>query len=377
MTTAQATTTKSVTLSCHELLTPLQKIIGVVEKRQTLPILSNVLIQISEQQLSITGTDLEVELIGRQALSEPTTDMEFTVSAKKLFDICKSLSEETSLTLKLQSKSLIIVTDSGKFTLLTLPTADFPTTENDKIAAKFDILQASLKNLIQKTSFAMAQQDVRYYLNGLLVEIDKNSIATVATDGHRLAFCQDNLLTDNTFSSKFILPRKGILELMKLLDSDDSIITIAIAKNHFKAVTPNFSFTSKLLEGQYPDYKAVIPSNNNKTATVEKDTLRKALQRVAILSNEQFRGILLNFSDNKLQITANNMAKETAEDSVQIDFSSEPLEICFNVGYLLDALSAINSEQVTINLSNSNSSIIIESEDDTENGLYVVMPMKL
>lgn len=365
-------------ISRDALIRPLNLVAGVVERRQTLPVLANVQIVADSDQLSLTGTDLEVELIGRVSLdpSAVTAQGEITVPAKKLVDICKALPEGALLDIQLDEQKLVIKSGRSRFQLSTLSASDFPSVEQGKGGQRFRIKQGDLKRLIEKTSFAMAQQDVRYYLNGMLFEVDNGSLRVVATDGHRLAMATlpCDIQVDN--ASQVIVPRKGVVELGRLLINEDQDAEIVVSNNHIRVVTTDFTFTSKLIDGKFPDYERVLPRSSTKIVLGSRSDLKQAFARTAILSNEKYRGIRIVLSNGNLQIVANNPEQEEAEEVVAVDYHGEGLEIGFNVSYLLDVLSAVSGETVKFALSDANSSALIE-ESESQDCQYVVMPMRL
>lgn len=365
-------------ISREALIKPLNLVAGVVERRQTLPILANVQLVLEGSQLSLTGTDLEVELIGRVAV-DPEGKLEageITVPAKKLVDICKALPESALVEISQNDQKLILKSGRSRFQLATLPANDFPSIEQGHGGQRLTVKQGDLKRLIDKTSFAMAQQDVRYYLNGMLFEVDAETLRVVATDGHRLALA--SLAGDFSESSaaQVILPRKGVIELSRLLISENESVELYIGNNHIRVVTSEFTFTSKLIDGKFPDYQRVLPRGSNKTVLGARADLKQAFARTAILSNEKYRGIRLVLSSGSLQIVANNPEQEEAEETVGVDYEGDRLEIGFNVSYLLDVLSALSGETVKFSLSDSNSSALVE-EAESSDCQYVVMPMRL
>jgi len=357
------------------LLKPLQQVAGVVERRQTLPILSNVLIKAEEGQLSLTGTDLEVELIGRVSL-EMEAGGEVTVPARKLLDICRELPEGATLELSLDEQRLTVKSGRFRSTLSTLPATDFPNVETSETEASAEIDGKLLKRLIDKTAFAMAQQDVRYFLNGMLLEVTGGFVRAVATDGHRLAMCTAEMETGLSEPQQVIVPRKGVLELQRLLNEVEGSVKITLGSNHLCAENADFTMTTKLVDGRFPDYDRVIPKGGTKEVMAEKLEFRQALNRTAIFSNEKFRGIRVQLSDNQIQLSANNPEQEEAEEAVSVEYQGDTLEIGFNVGYLQDVLGVLESDKVKITLHDSNSSALLE-DPEHDDALYVVMPMKL
>ena len=364
------------TIQREALLKPLQLVAGVVERRQTLPVLSNVLLVVQGQQLSLTGTDLEVELVGRVTLEEPAESGEITVPARKLMDICKSLPNDTLIDIRVDEQKLLIKAGRSRFTLTTLPASDFPQAEEGAGALTFSLAQGRLRRIIERTSFAMAQQDVRYYLNGMLLEVSSGLLRAVATDGHRLAMCSVAADIQQDGKHQVIVPRKGILELARLLTEQDAEVSIVLGQHHVRATTGEFTFTSKLVDGKFPDYERVLPRGGDKLVLGDRQALREAFSRTAILSNEKYRGIRLLLSNALLKIQANNPEQEEAEEEVLVDYNGGNLEIGFNVSYLLDVLGVIGTEQVRLILSDANSSALLQ-EADNDDSAYVVMPMRL
>ncbi|UCO98239.1 DNA polymerase III subunit beta [Metapseudomonas lalkuanensis] len=364
------------TIQREALLKPLQLVAGVVERRQTLPVLSNVLLVVEGQQLSLTGTDLEVELVGRVALEEPAEPGEITVPARKLMDICKSLPGDALIDIRVDEQKLLIKAGRSRFTLSTLPANDFPTVEEGPGSLNFSLVQSKLRRLIERTSFAMAQQDVRYYLNGMLLEVNAGILRAVATDGHRLAMCAMQAGIEGVDRHQVIVPRKGILELARLLTEQDGEVRIVLGQHHIRATTGEFTFTSKLVDGKFPDYERVLPRGGDKLVVGDRQALREAFSRTAILSNEKYRGIRLTLASGLLKIQANNPEQEEAEEEVAVEYGGSNLEIGFNVSYLLDVLGVMSTEQVRLILSDANSSALLQ-EADNDDSSYVVMPMRL
>lgn len=357
------------------LLKPLQIVSGVVEKRQTLPILSNVLVNAESDKLTLTGTDLEVELTASTQL-QGAEKGDITLPARKFMDICRALPDEANLDISINGERALIRSGKSRFTLSTLPATDFPSTDAVSGAYEFDIAQKDLKSLIDRTQFCMANQDVRYYLNGLLLEIDGTILRTVATDGHRLAISEVNQELPATDKLQVIIPRKGVGEISRMLSDIDDPCKIQINTNHIRIVLPDILFTSKLIDGRFPDYERVIPQASDKEFIAQKDVIRQALVRTSILSNEKYRGIRLQLENNLLKAMVNNPELEEAEEEIDVNYSGDPLEIGFNVSYLVDALSAVLQNEVRVELSDSNSSCLISGTGD-DSTRYVVMPMRL
>lgn len=362
-----------VTIQRSALLKPLQMISGVVERRQTLPILANVLITVKDEKLFLTGTDLEIEMIGVASLDAVEEGGSITVSARKLLDICRALPDDAVLQLTLDGNQLSLRSGKSRFVLTTLPAHDFPNVDEGPFTAQFAISQAKLKKLLSKTHFAMGQQDVRHYLNGALFDINQGTVKCVATDGHRLAYSsiQDTNVANTQI--RVILPRKSVLEMIRLLDNNESDVTVCIGDNHFRVISTDFTFTSKLINAQYPDYDKLIPRNVSNTVVASREMLKQALTRASILSNEKFRGIRLQLDNDLLRIVANNPEQEEAEELVQLEYQGNSVEIGFNVAYLLDVVSTIVSDTIKWSFNDPNAGVLIESDDS----LYVVMPMRL
>jgi len=365
-------------ISREALIKPLNLVAGVVERRQTLPILANVQLVLNGQELALTGTDLEVELIGRVQLPEGAVQQtgEITIPAKKLVDICKALPDGSDISIQLDEQKLVMKSGRSRFQLSTLPANDFPSVEQAKGGQVFSLKQGELKRLIERTSFAMAQQDVRYYLNGMLLELSSGHLRLVATDGHRLAMATylGDINVDQVV--QVIVPRKGVVELARLLINEEEQAEVIVGSNHIRVVTTDFTFTSKLIDGKFPDYERVLPRSSTKVVLGARADLRQAFARTAILSNEKYRGIRMLLTNGELRIVANNPEQEEAEETVAVDYQGDNLEIGFNVSYLLDVLSAIHGETAKFSLSDANSSVLVE-EADGGNCQYVVMPMRL
>lgn len=357
------------------LLKPLQVVSGAVERRHTLPILANVLIRVSEEELRLTGTDLEVELVSAVSL-DGATPGEVTVPAKKLLDIVRSLPEGNDVKLEASGDKVIVRSGRSKFTLSSLPSTEFPDIDEWEADVNLEIARGDLKHLMERTHFSMANQDVRYYLNGMLFEVNDNQLRTVATDGHRLAMAGMALEQSGLPQRQVIVPRKGVTELMRLLEADDQLVQISIGQNHIRLVSEGMTFTSKLLDGRFPDYRRVLPQGGDKFVVADRQLLKNACARASILSNEKFRGVRMNLSNGEIALTANNPEQEQAEEAIEVDYQGESLEVGFNVNYVLDVLNSIQGEQVKFTLIDANSSALVEDNAD-DSALYVVMPMRL
>ena len=361
------------TAAREALLKPLQAVIGVVERRQTMPILSNVLLVVRDGALSVTATDLEVELV---AHADVDTDSggEITVSGRKLLDICRALPEGTEVTVSVSGEKLAVRGGRSRFNLATLPAAEFPVIEDIKAGQKISVSQEALGRLIEKTHFSMAQQDVRYYLNGMLLETGKGHLKAVATDGHRLALCQA-AIDGAQDEQQVIVPRKGVLELQRLMAGEGDL-NIELGTNHIRIQLEGIRFTSKLIDGRFPEYERVIPKESSNELTADRGAFKGALQRTAILSNEKYRGIRLVIRDSGVVLQAHNPEQEEAEEELEVEYNGEDIEIGFNVNYLLDALGAVDGDEVSLSVQDSNSSCLIR-QPGKDDCTFVVMPMRL
>ncbi|MCG6938171.1 MAG: DNA polymerase III subunit beta [Gammaproteobacteria bacterium] len=359
----------------ENLLNPLQQIIGAVEKRQTMPALSNVLIRATENSLSLTATDLEIELISQinMVVDEPA---EITVPARKFLDICKSLPNEALINFTVSDSKALVQSGRSRFSLTTLPANDFPALEAINSIYEFEIPQSTLRDIIERTAFAMAQQDVRYYLNGLMLEVSANYLRAVATDGHRLAYCEKETSADIADIKQVILPRKGVLELLRLLSDSDDKVKVILGSNHLQVEFNALRMTSKLIDGRFPDYNRVMPTDGDNIFTADRDQLRQALVRASILSNEKYRGIRLILQKNLLKLQAQNPDQEEADIELEVVYNGDDIEIGFNVNYMLDVLNVSNTEMVQAALRDSNSSFLLTYPDQTD-CKYVIMPMRL
>ena len=358
------------------LLKPLQEVTRVVERRHTLPILSNVLIERSGEHLSLIATDLEIQVTAKTVCADHEQDFAITVSAKKLLDICRSLPEGTSVKLEGEDSRLQLKGGKSRFNLQTLPAADFPkVAASQEIKSVVQLTQKTLKRLLNLVQFAMAQQDIRYYLNGLLLIVDGGLLKVVATDGHRLSLASIPL--DKTHElQEVILPRKTVVELIKLLAENDDEVVIEIAPNQVKFTFGNIILVSKVIDGKFPDHNRVIPTNHDKNLLIGRTFLLQALQRVSILSNEKFRGVRLVLTGNNLRILCNNSEQEEAQEELEIEYSGEALDIGFNVSYLLDVLNNLSCENVACTFGDANSSMLLMVPGDYS-FKYVVMPMRI
>jgi DNA polymerase-3 subunit beta len=357
------------------LLGPLQQVTGIVERRHTLPILSNVLIHTQGGDVDFVATDLEVQITSRASLGG-NAEGTVTVGARKLYDILRALPEDAEVALESKESRMTVKAGKSRFNLQTLPAGDFPRMVEAKDTAKtLTLPQKALKHALGLVQFAMAVQDIRYYLNGVLFSVEKNTLRVVATDGHRLSFAAEALQGEHE-SVEAILPRKTVLELIKLLNDTDDPVTLSIGSNQVRFTLGSIEIVSKIVEGKFPDYQKVIPASHTNRVSIERVVLAQSLNRAAILSNEKIRGVRLVFTKNALSIICTNNEQEEAEEGLAIDYDGDPLDIGFNISYLLDVLNHVDSETVTLTMGDSNSSALVQipGRDDFK---YVVMPMRI
>lgn len=356
------------------LLVPITQVVGVVERRLTLPVLANFLIEADQDGLRITGSDMEVEMVGKVAadVAQPGS---VTVPARKLVDICKALPEGARLDIQLNGEKLALHTGKSRFTLATLPATEFPSGEPGDGADRLSIPEDRLGWLIDKTSFAMAHQDVRHYLNGLLLEFRDNLLRAVATDGHRLALAEVEV--DQVGDGRsLILPRKGVMELSRILGTGEEAVEVSLGSNFLRVSRRGLTLTSKLIDGRFPDYEAVIPLSQDNAIVVDREGAIRALQRAAILSNEKYRGVRIETAKDSIRIIAHNPQQEEATEEIAAQHNYDELVVGFNVNYLLEGLGAIDGEQARLALKNADSSCLITAVE-RDNVRQVVMPLKL
>ena len=357
------------------LLKPLAQVVNVVERRQTLPVLANLLVKVREGQLSLTGTDLEVEMVARTAVDD-AQDGETTIPARKLFEIVRALPDGSKVTVTQQGDKITVQAGRSRFSLASLPANDFPSIDEFEATERVNVPEAGLKELIERTAFAMAQQDVRYYLNGLLFDLRDATLRCVATDGHRLALCETALDAGSGNKRQIIVPRKGVQELQRLLEGGDRTLDLELGKGHIRVKRDDVTFTSKLIDGKFPDYEAVIPIGADREVKVDREALRAALQRASILSNEKYRGVRVEVSPGMLKISAHNPEQEEAQEELEADTRVDGLAIGFNVNYLLDALGALRDEHILLLLRDANSSALVRGAEH-QHARHVVMPLRL
>jgi DNA polymerase III subunit beta len=357
------------------LLKPLAQVVNVVERRQTLPVLANLLARVEGDLLSLTGTDLEVEMVARTRVDDAEAG-ETTIPARKLFEIVRALPDGSKVTITQVGDKVTVSAGRSRFTLASLPANDFPALDEVDATERVRVGEASLKELIERTAFAMAQQDVRYYLNGLLFDLRDKALRCVATDGHRLALCEAVLEDTVQTKRQIIVPRKGVLELQRLLEGGDRELELEMGRSHIRVKRDDVTFTSKLIDGRFPDYEAVIPIGADREVKLDREAFRASLQRAAILSNEKYRGVRIEVSPGQVKINAHNPEQEEAQEEIEADTRVDSLVIGFNVNYLLDALSALRDEHIVIQLRDSNSSALVR-EASSEKCRHVVMPLRL
>ena len=358
----------------EEVVKSINLTLGVVEKRQTLPILSNVLFEVDESSLKLTATDLESEISTTSTISNFKSGGKTTAPARKLSDLCRLMPDLAEIHFYLDGDNLKIETESGKYNLSTLPSEDFPVFETEDAQSQINISSQNLKNLITKTSFAMGNQDWRHYLNGLYMMIDDKVITTVATDAHRLAMATSSLNEASSESTSGIVPRKSINEIGKLVGDESENVVIQLGQTSIAANVSGTTFVSKLIEGKFPDYEQVIPSGESSLLVVDRKNFSESLSRVSVLSSEKYKGVRIITKKDSLNISANNPEKEQGEENLSCEYQGEDIDIAFNVNYLQEILSTIDSEKIEINFFGSEKSCLI-TDPNSENLKYVVMPL--
>ena len=357
------------------LLKPLTSVTGIVERRHTLPILSNLLLEAKNNNIQLTATDLEMQ-ISLNIESKFAGELSTTISAKKLLDICRALPEAVDIDMTSNDSRITVKAGKSRFNLQTLPAADYPVmTKAAGESTNIQISQLVLKNLLKQVEFAMAQQDIRYYLNGLLLEVNENKLNIVGTDGHRLSFTSTTL-NKSYEKTDVILPRKTVIELIKLLNDSDEEVSIDFNSGQVNFTFSDIQLISKVIDGKFPDYHRVIPVGHQNTFSVNRLTVLTAMQRASILSNEKYRGIRMVISNNNLKLISTNTEQEEAEEELEIDYAKDGLDIGFNVTYLIDVLNNVSDETINFSFADANSSCLITVPND-ENYKYVVMPMRI
>ncbi|MDP3704337.1 MAG: DNA polymerase III subunit beta [Legionellaceae bacterium] len=363
-------------ISKQHLLTPLLIVAGAVDKKQATVILSNILLKLTNNQLRLTATDLEIEITACVPCIADQDDASITVPAKKIIDIIRSLEDDANPKLICKEGVMSIKAGRSQFKLTTLPADDYPATEDEASEVEFTVNTLALVRLLQSTYFAMAQQDVRIYLNGLFLEIDTQSITAVTADGHRMAICRLPCQLINQHH-RLLIPKKGIQEMLRLLSHvTDENVVLSSSKNHFKIVTDQYIFSSKLIEARFPPYIKAIPKDQDKSVIIDRDILKRALSRIIIMANEKLRAVLLQIQPNTLTLIANNQEHEEGIESLAAETEGDELHIGLNATYLLDVLNHVNEGPLRLSFSDTDSSILVQSLQD-ENYQYIIMPMKL
>jgi len=357
------------------LLKPLSDVSGIVEKRHALPILSNLLLEGENGVLKFTATDLEVQ-ISLSIKVETKESFKTTIAARKLFDITRALPEESILDIQIDESKVMVKAKKSRFNLQTLPAKDYPImVKNEGKGITFSVPQNELKSLLKQVDFSMAQQDIRYYLNGLLFEVDGKKLNIVATDGHRLSFTSTNL-KESQEKTQIIIPRKTIIELTKLMGDDDQPVTISVTKNQVTFKFNDIDLITKVIDGKFPDYNRVIPIGHTNVFDVDRLSLLSSMQRASILSNEKYRGIRMVIEENNLKLISSNSEQEQAEEELEIKYTGTTIDIGFNVTYLIDVLVNIQFDKLTFAFNDSSSSCLITIPNNNDYK-YVVMPMRI
>ncbi|MBU3653181.1 MAG: DNA polymerase III subunit beta [Limnohabitans sp.] len=357
-------------------LSVLQSVSGIVERRHTLPVLANVLLRKTGSTVQLTTSDLEIQIRTQADLGGDAGQFSTTVGARKLIDILRSMPADQTVSLESSQNKLVLKGGKSRFTLQTLPAEDFPLVqESPNFGPVFSVPQKTLKGLLQQVSFSMAVHDIRYYLNGILFVAEGKQLSLVATDGHRLAYASATLDVEVP-RQEVILPRKTVLEMSRLLSDKEGAIDMQFANNQAKFVFDGMEFVTKLVEGKFPDYNRVIPKNHKNTITLGRVPLLACLQRTAILTSEKFKGVRLNLEPGLLRVASNNAEQEEAVDELEIDYGGDAIEIGFNVTYLIDVLTNMDQDMVRMDLADSNSSVLITIPDQSS-FKYVVMPMRI
>jgi DNA polymerase-3 subunit beta len=357
------------------LLKPLTSVTGIVERRHTLPILSNLLLEAKNNNIQLTATDLEMQ-ISLNIESKFTGELSTTISAKKLLDICRALPEAVDIDMVSNDSRITVKAGKSRFNLQTLPAADYPVmTKVAGSSTNIQISQIALKKLLKQVEFAMAQQDIRYYLNGLLLEVNENKLNIVGTDGHRLSFTS-TILNQSYDKTDVIIPRKTVVELIKLLNDSEEEVSIEFNSGQVNFTFSEIQLISKVIDGKFPDYHRVIPTGHQNMFSVNRLVVLTAMQRASILSNEKYRGIRMVLSNNNLKLISTNTEQEEAEEELEINYTQDGLDIGFNVTYLIDVLNNVNDETINFSFADANSSCLITVPND-DNYKYVVMPMRI
>lgn len=363
-------------ISRDQILIPLQQIVSVIEKRQTMPILSNVLLQLNNDQLVMTGTDTEIQIVAKINIDTIHNPGQITVPARKFLDICRLLPANAEIHFELQDDKVKINAARSRFSLSTLPAEHYPEFNESASEYQFVLNASKLKKALDKTLFCMANQDVRYYLNGLLLHISNSRLKLVASDGHRLSIYEDDIGHATGHEARIIIPRKAVQELNRLLDDPEAEVDIQFSNNHIKVFYKAVVFSSKLIDAKFPDFSKVFSQTFLSPLPINKQSLREALTRVAILSNEKYKGVTFDISADLLKLSAHNPEHDEAEEEVSIDFQGAPLSIAFNSQYILDAVSNLDADTAMITIAANASSCFVE-EPESATFRFVVMPMRM
>jgi len=359
-----------------EIAQTLQMSAAIAERRQTIPILSNLRIVARENILEITATDLEIQIITKTKIKSVSEPGETTVSARKMAELCRSLPDKESLDFSLINGKLSVISKNFHADFSTISASDFPELQKSQTINSFEIKNSIFKHLLEKTFFCMASQDVRYYLNGLLLEFNEKNLNSVATDGHRLALATKKVDHKINELVRVILPRKAVLELSKILDSMEENIAISFGTSSFSAEDQNLIFSCKLIEDKFPDYNKVFPTGDSSNLHISRENLQSALFRSSVLSNEKYRGVKFSLNKDSLKLTANNPEQESAEEILEVNYSGSEMEIGFNIGYLLDVLNSFETDDVELCFYGEESSCLIKEKGNNSEA-YVIMPMRL
>jgi len=366
-------------VSREQLLVPLQQIVSVIEKRQTMPILANVLIKAIDNKLILTGTDLEIQLIV-QVQVDIAEEGEITVPARKFLDICRLLPNDSSIDFVLQDDKVKIKSGRSRFSLSSLVASDYPEFVETEMEGEFQVDAVLLKKALDKTVFCMASQDVRYYLNGLMMNLSNSRLKLVASDGHRLAIYENDIGQDTGYESRILVPKKGVQELSRLLDKSDEQVNIKFSKNTIRFQTKKMTLSAKLVDANYPDFNKVFQQEFFSAISIPRQSLKAALTRVAILANEKFKGVSLEITAGQLKISAHNPEHEEAEEELSLDYQGDSVTIAFNAQYILDAIANLDSDNAQLIIARNASSCFIEEPQSPEQSLeyrFIVMPMRL
>ena len=364
-----------ITINREQLLTPLQQIVSVIEKRQTMPILSNVLMVVKDEQLILTGTDLEIQIVAKMTLLNAENG-EITVPARKFLDLCRLLPKDADIHLETHDDKMKLTSGRSKFSFSTLPANNYPEFSENELENSLTINAGKLKKALEKTIFCMANQDVRYYLNGLMLNVSNSKLKLVASDGHRLAIYKDEMGIETGYEERIIMPRKGVIELLRLLDDPEAELNVQFSANNIRIYIKDLVFSAKLVDAKYPDFGKVFQQAFNNPILIPKQQLKETLTRVSVLANEKFKGVTFDISEGLLKISTHNPEHDEGEEELAIEYQGEPLEIAFNAAYLLDAINNLEGDTASLIIAENASSCFIE-EPNQDAYKFIVMPMRL